>query len=90
MIIYIIANITGILYTLKRIFRAIIENFRAEISFAANSVKVFLTTYKSSGLKYHFQSAFNALMIFSPWGALQCFHLKQDNIYLRNYNSLFI
>ena len=34
----IIANITGILYTLKQVLRVIIENLRAEISFAAHSV----------------------------------------------------
>ena len=34
----IIANITRILYTLKHILRAIIENLRAEISFAAHWV----------------------------------------------------
>ena len=37
-LLFIIANITGILYTLKRILRAIIENLRAEISFAVHSV----------------------------------------------------
>ena len=36
--IFIIADITGILYTLKRIFRAIIENLVAGISLAAHSV----------------------------------------------------
>ena len=44
--IFIIANITGILYTLKRILRAIIENPRAEISFSAHSVKVLFATYR--------------------------------------------
>ena len=34
----IIANITRILYTLKHILRVIIENLRAEISFAAHWV----------------------------------------------------
>ena len=37
-VISIIANITGILYTLKHSLRAITENFKAEISFAAHSV----------------------------------------------------
>ena len=36
--IFIIANITDILYMLKLILRAIIENLRSEISFAAHSV----------------------------------------------------
>ena len=36
--IFIIANILGILYMLKRILEAIIENLRAEISFAAHSM----------------------------------------------------
>ena len=35
-IIAIIANVTGILYTLKRILLAIIENLRTEISFSAS------------------------------------------------------
>ena len=35
---FIIANITCILFTLKRISRVIIENLRTEISFAAHSV----------------------------------------------------
>ena len=38
LILPIIAYIMGILYTLKRILRAIIGNLRAEISFAALSV----------------------------------------------------
>ena len=62
----IITNITGILCTLKRILRVITEILRAEISFAASSVYVFLTIYKSCGLKYHFQPAIKALMIFWP------------------------
>ena len=35
-IIAIIANVTGILYSLKRILLAIIENLRTEISFSAS------------------------------------------------------
>ena len=48
---YIIANIMGILYALKRILRAIILN---------------LTTYKFSGLKYRIQPIVKALTIFWP------------------------
>ena len=71
---FIIAN-AGILYTLKLILRVIIENLRAETSFAAHSVEVFLTTCKSIGLKYHFKPIIKALMIFFlPWRALQCLH----------------
>ena len=33
-----IANIKGILYTLKRILQAIIENLMAEMSFAAHRI----------------------------------------------------
>ena len=36
--IFIIVNKMGFLYTLKRILGAIIENLRAEISFAVHSV----------------------------------------------------
>ena len=36
--IFIIANVTGILYTLKRILKVIIQNVRAEVSFAAHSI----------------------------------------------------
>ena len=43
-LLFIIANITGILYTLKRILRAIIENLRTEISFAVHSVYFSLLT----------------------------------------------
>ena len=60
------ANTTDILYTLKRILRATIEILRAEISLVAHSLSVFLTTYKLSGLKYHFQHTIKALMIFPP------------------------
>ena len=35
---FIIANITGILYTLKYILQVMIENLRAEISYAADPV----------------------------------------------------
>ena len=52
----------GFLYKLKRILRTIMENIRAEISFAAHSVELFLTTYKSSRLAYHFQLTIKALM----------------------------
>ena len=38
------------------------------------SIQVFLTTYKSSGLKYYFQSAIKAIMVFSSWRPLQCLH----------------
>ena len=62
--------ITGILYILKRFFWATIKNLRAEITFAAHSIKVVLTTYKSRELKYHFQPAIKTLMTFSPWKAL--------------------
>ena len=62
----IIANITGILYTLKHILRAIIKKLRAEISFVALSVQVLLTTYKSSGLKFHFQPTTKVLRYFLP------------------------
>ena len=51
----IIANITGIIYTLKHILRTIIENPKTEISFEM----------KSSEMKYHFQPAIKALTIFS-------------------------
>ena len=72
---FIVANITSILYTLKCILRAIIENLRAKISFATYSVQVFLTTCKSSGLKY-LQPAIKALMTSPPWRALQCLHFR--------------
>ena len=60
----IIANITGIIYTLKHILRTIIENPKTEISFEM----------KSSEMKYHFQPAIKALTIFSHWRTLQCLH----------------
>ena len=73
-IIIITAIIINIFYTLECILRAIIENLAAEISFAAHSVQLFFTTYKSSGLKYHFLPAIKILMIISPWRTLNCLY----------------
>ena len=64
----------GFLYKLKRILRTIMENLRAEISFAAHSVELFLTTYKSSRLAYHFQLTIKALMTILSYRASQCLH----------------
>ena len=69
-----IASIMGFLNKIKRFLWTIMENLKAEISFAAHSVELFLTTYKSSRLAYHFQLTIKALMTILSYRASRCLH----------------
>ena len=51
------------------------------------SIQVFLTTYKSSGLKYYFQSAIKAIMVFSSWRPLQCLHFPIAKKHMKAKNT---